>query len=263
MKKLDKTTFAAMVTGLLTATMSAYSGAPQANKDQPPSPPTEIKHNPAPSDNITVTPKVLNVGDSRTVGMYLSENKVKYSNFVDAEDADGNLWFAKVGQGYRWFAENLNSIKNRADDCNAVVINLGVNDLSLSANSKTAADKYIKQLNELAAVWTAHGKKVFFSSANPVGPQYKHSALFNQKIDAFNRQMKEGLSPNITFIDTNSFIKDKLQAKDFDAAGLHYVPTINRSIHNFIATQIAQTLAKANGNYHMLTALKNQKTEVR
>lgn len=269
MKSINATTLAALFSGLLTgASLNAEDSA--AQNYHPTAPKSEIPQNP-PAQNLQIsdqidaaneiTPKILNIGDSRTVGMYFSENIEKYNNTVDKQDANGNMWFAKVGQGFSWFENNLQKIQTRAQDCNIIVINLGVNDLAVSG-SKAAADKYVQCLNNLAKTWKEQGKSIFFSSSNPVGPQYRGARVFNQKIDNFNQEMKNGLSADITFIDTNSYIKDKLKAKDFDSAGLHYVPAINRTIHQYIESQIFQELAKtnSNGNFNMISLLQGQKS---
>ncbi|MBR1601203.1 MAG: SGNH/GDSL hydrolase family protein, partial [Alphaproteobacteria bacterium] len=184
---------------------------------------------------------VLTIGDSRTVGMYFSENsQQKYNNNVNATDGNGNSWFASVGQGLNWFNNNINTIQQKAQNSDVIVINLGVNDIAALGNSKTAADRYIKRMNELAAIWRAQGKQVYFTSVNPVGPQYQNADEFNGKIDDFNKRMQAGLSSDITFIDTNSYMKSKLKGSDYDKYGLHYNNSINKDVHQYINQQISK-----------------------
>ena len=71
--------------------------------------------------------------------------------------------------------------------------------------------------------------------------------------------MRDNLSPNITFIDTNTFIKDKLQSKDFDAAGLHYVSSVNKSIHSYIESRIVQQWSKTHNQSRMVQFAELQK----
>ena len=261
MKQSVKTTLLAVATGLLTGSMNANISENSELKKQnadvtAPVPDFAYLNNQA--DAATeVSLRVLNIGDSRTVGMYFSENVKKYSNTVDAQDVAGNHWFAKVGQGLSWFENNMDNVQKLVKDCDVVVINLGINDLAASGNSQTVAAKYIRCLNGLADDWAMQGKRVFFSASNPVGPQYRGSHVFNQKIDNFNRLVQEGLSNNIGFIDTNNFIKEHLTSRDFDSAGLHYTAKINRKIHQFIESQIATEIAKTNGNYNLLSAMQN------
>ena len=70
--------------------------------------------------------------------------------------------------------------------------------------------------------------------------------------------MKQGLSQDITFIDTNGFIKGQLEEKHFDKYGLHYTPNINRQIHQFIELQISKKMAQINGYYHLMSAMPNR-----
>ena len=216
------------------------------------------------NDTIEIaTPKILNIGDSRTVGMFYSENRKAYRNAINTKDANGHQWFAEVGKGLKWFNDNLRTIQEHAQNSNIVVINLGINDLAMSGSSQNTAEKYLAVLNRLAENWHKEGKSVFFSAINPVGAQYTHAQLFNKKIDNFNQAMREGLSSDITFIDTNAFIKDQLKTKDFDAAGLHYVSSVNRSIHAYIESQVLQQWAKTHqkGNFNMQLALEKQNTQ--
>ena len=252
MKKLYKITALALLTGLFSHSAKADTLPPDTT-NQKKSPSTTLNFFP---ENMTNAPtasensapfsqprKILNVGDSRTVGMFFSDNKQKYSNTIDCADKNGNLWFAKVGQGLQWFNNSLNQIKSRAADCDVIVINLGVNDLVGAAESQKVAENYLKSINTLAKTWKQQGKEVFFSSSNPVGPQFRGARVFNQKIDNFNRYMQEGLSADVTFIDTNTYIKNKLNRNNCDAAGVHYSATINRDIHQYIESQIERTLA--------------------
>lgn len=265
-----KTAVVAAVTGLVTASAGTYglakgNNSPEKNKITE----TVTAHetNSVPEENYVpvenVAPKILNIGDSRTVGMYFSENRAKYSNEVNTADNAGNLWFAKVGQGLKWFENNLSTIQKHAKNSNIVVINLGINDLAASGNSDVTAQKYLIMMNKLAKAWQKDGKKVFFSSINPVGPQYSHARLFNQKIDNFNRQMRDNLSSEITFIDTNTFIKDKLKSSDFDKFGLHYVPSVNKSVHAYIESKIMQQWSAAHNKSRTARFAEFQNTKER
>lgn len=270
MKKSYKITALALLTGLFSHSAKADVLPPDTtNQKQSPSTtlsffPEALTNAPNASENpvpFSQPRKILNVGDSRTVGMFFSANNQKYSNTVDRADKNGNLWFAKVGQGLQWFNNNINQIKSRAADCDVIVINLGVNDLAGAAESQKVAENYLKSINALAKTWKQQGKEIFFSSSNPVGPQYRGARVFNQKIDNFNRYMQEGLSADVTFIDTNAYIKNKLNRNNFDAAGLHYNAAINRDIYGYIESQIERTLAGRDRTQNNLLSL-TEKSEI-
>ena len=259
-----KTRIAAVMTGLVTMSAGVH-GLAEHNDEQKKEKITDVVSAPESfssqdtvlDETVAETPRVLNIGDSRTVGMYFAENMVKYSNEINALDTKGDIWFAKVGQGLKWFEKNLDIVQKHAKNSNIVALNLGINDLA-SGSSDNVAQKYLSIINKLAETWHKEGKLVFFSSINPVGPQYNHAQIFNQKIDNFNRIMKSNLSSDITFIDTNTFIKDKLQGKDFDKYGLHYVSAVNKSIHSYINSEITKQWDKKRNkmNYAQFVGLQ-------
>lgn len=191
----------------------------------------------------TQTPKMLFVGDSRTVGMYTAVTNT-YKNPVNATDQNGNMWFAKVGQDLKWFQENESTIQEKIQDCDCIIINLGVNDIAKNGgNGKKVAEKFCEYFNEMAPQWTAQGKKVYISSCNPVGKNFTSIRNMNAQIDAFNQTLLEGLSKDITFIDVNSFVKSHVKDRDFRPDGLHYQTSMNSPIYQNIFQQVNEHTA--------------------
>lgn len=200
------------------------------------------------------TGKILNVGDSRTVHMYHTKVRGIPGGLIDAE-TEGNRWFAEGSKGFAWFKQHLNDIKNRAKDCDAVVINLGCNDVA--GQPASVAKKYIEEINKLAREMKAQGKQVYFTSVNPVGNAYKYknidAAQLNHDIEIFNQCMKEGLSSDITFIDTNSYFKQKYagrpQNEVYTPDGLHYQRNVNAEIQRYIEQQVRKAEAARGRTY--------------
>lgn len=186
--------------------------------------------------------KILNVGDSRTVGMGLSVG-VNCEGKND-KDTQGNEWFAKTSQGLAWFKKNIANIKLYASDCDVIVINLGVNDVAGAANPENTAQKYITEIKKLHQELSAKGKKIIFTSCNPIGNAYKVGSLTstkaNSNIDKFNAYMKENLPKDIGYIDTNSYVKKNVPQTAYDREGLHYNNTTNKKIYDFILKGVKQ-----------------------
>lgn len=163
--------------------------------------------------------KTLTIGDSRTVGIASTGKGITYKRKIDAQDKNGNLWFAEEGKGLSWMQQNEALIKSKATDCNTVIINLGTNDIG--NNPDAAAKKYIPYMNELAKEWKNQGKEVIFISVNPVDDS-RSTTLKNKDIERFNQLVKAGLSKDITFIDTYSELKKNPKYR-LSPDGLHNV----------------------------------------
>ena len=79
-------------------------------------------------------PKILKVGDSRTVGVYFAKHpKEKYRTTVID---DG--YYAKVGEGVSWLGKNQTAITKQAEKAHVIVVGMGVNDID---NYKKYAEK--------------------------------------------------------------------------------------------------------------------------
>ena len=188
----------------------------------------------------TNSPKMLFIGDSRTVGMFTAVTNT-YKNPVNTTDQNGNLWFAKVGEDLKWFQKNETIIQEKIQDCDCIIINLGVNDITKNGgNGKKVAEKFCTYFNKMAPQWTAQGKKVYIGSCNPVGKNFTAIRNMNAQIDAFNQTLLEGLSKDITFIDVNSFVKNHVKDRDFRPDGLHYQTSMNSPIYQNIFQQVSE-----------------------
>lgn len=141
---------------------------------------------------------VILVGDSRFVQM--QENV----------GANSCTWIAENAKGYKWFEENA---VPRIDGCvgkgSKILINLGVND---PGNHQ----KYLALVNAKAAEWTALGATVYYASVNPV---WENPYVTEEQVEYFNSQMQSGLSANVHWIDSHSYITS-VGYKLVD--GLHY-----------------------------------------
>ena len=199
-----------------------------------------------PQTEITTPPshlsdKTLFIGDSRTVGMFLALTQ-QNKNPVNDVDQNGNFWFAKVGEDIKWLKNNISTIQEKAQNCSIIVISLGVNDIAKSGGKgKACAEQYIQYLNELAEDWAVQGKSVFVSSCNPVSSRYTSIKNMNQQINIFNTVLKNGLSSDITFIDTNSLVFQNAKLTDYNSDGLHYKNKMNSFIYNIIMEQTEPT----------------------
>ncbi len=128
---------------------------------------------------------VILVGDSRFVQMQANVGE------------NSCTWIAESGKGYTWFTENAIA---RIDGCvgkgSKILINLGVNDPGNLNN-------YLEIVNAKAAEWTGKGAKVYYASVNPV---WENPYVTEEQVEYFNSQMQNGLSGDITWIDSHSYL---------------------------------------------------------
>ena len=160
------------------------------------SPQEEAK--PQPIIEVKNVAGVILVGDSRFVQM---QNSV---------GANSCTWIAESGKGYNWFNENAVA---RIDSCvgkgSKVLINLGVNDPGNINN-------YLALVNAKAAEWAGRGAKVYYASVNPV---WENPYVTEEQVENFNNQMRNGLSGNVRWIDSHSYL-NSIGYRLVD--GLHY-----------------------------------------
>ena len=181
-------------------------------------------------------PKILKVGDSRTVGMYFARHPREEYRTTVKDDG----YYAKVGEGVRWLGENQTAITKQAENADVIVVSMGVNDID---NYK----EYAKKMQELAnGPWK--GKQVYFTAVNPVGPGYKGYQKYNKRIDAFNLYMQKNLPDNVHYIDTNTYFKQN--NCQFSRDGLHYTNSTNKKIDGFITAEV-------NKNYTAMVMMKD------
>lgn len=171
------------------AALQAVADAQAAEQQQPAEQQTAEQQQTAPEIQPVTEVKnvsgVIFVGDSRFVQMQAS---------VGANDC---TWIAESAKGYKWFEEKAIP---RIDGCvgkgSKILINLGVNDPG-------NIQKYITLVNTKAAEWTSSGATVYYASVNPV---WENPYVTEEKVEYFNSQMQSGLSSDVHWIDSHSYL---------------------------------------------------------
>ncbi len=74
---------------------------------------------------------------------------------------------------------------------------MGVNDLS-------DADKYAKDVNYWAAVWSARGAQIYYASVNPVWAN--SYGMTEERVKLFNDRLKGQLIPQIIWLDSHDYL---------------------------------------------------------
>ncbi len=135
------------------------------------------------------------------------------SRFVQMQNSVGEnpcTWIAESSKGYKWLNETAVA---RIDNCvgqgSKILINLGVNDPG-------NLSKYLELVNAKAEEWVGKGARVYYSSVNPV---WENPYVTEEQVEYFNTQMQSGLSANITWIDSHSYL-NSIGYRLVD--GLHY-----------------------------------------
>lgn len=164
------------------------------------------------SSNTNIS-NLIFVGDSRTVGM---------QSAVGGNDT----WSGKVSAGLDWMkSTGVPNIEGNIGNGTGVVILMGVNDLYRPSS-------YLSYINKKANSWASSGAHTYFVSVNPTDGSYSN---LNSDIDSFNQQMKSKLNSNITYIDTNSYLK----STGFSTTdGLHYTSDTYNKIYNYIKSNL-------------------------
>lgn len=128
---------------------------------------------------------VILVGDSRFVQMQSSVGE------------NSCTWIAEGGKGYNWFNEKAVA---RIDNCvgkgSKILINLGVNDPG-------HVQSYLALVNAKAEEWVGRGATVYYASVNPV---WENPYVTEEQVEYFNSQMRNGLSGNVHWIDSHSYL---------------------------------------------------------
>lgn len=174
----------------------------------------------------------LLLGDSRTVGMYWGVSGDESLHTVQRLVNGTVVFDAKEGIGLAWLkSDGVPAADPYIGEGSHVAVLIGVNDIG---GSVTAAD-YVTWLNEKAADWTSRGASVYYVSVNPINEETKPSSstLSNDAIDAWNEEVKAGLSENITWIETNQGMKEDAENilwHDW----LHYEPAYNLVLYQKI-----------------------------
>lgn len=205
------------------------------------------------------------IGDSRTVGMY---NTLNSTSVKEVHERDTHAyWYAKNGTGGNWFKHTaVPAIESKISNGTNVVILSGINDCK--ENKTDNLQEYIRLVNQKAYTWKKKGAHVYFVSLNPVGKtgsgrngSYKKNGItcVNKKqVESWNKTLKEGLSSDITYIDTYSAIIDSFQSKD----GLHYTNETNKTIFQTIISAMTNdsdlALHRLGRKYYTMKGWKKQ-----
>jgi len=160
------------------------------------------------------TAAVVFIGDSRMVGMER-----------DLTEAVGHCPVTVVAQNgarHEWLESN--GIP-RADKVigkgTKVLLNMGVNDLG-------HVKDYLPLVNAFAAAWTARGAQVYYASVNPVFANPYN--MTEERVTVFNRELRAGLIPQVTWIDSNTYLKQTgIKCND----GIHYLPVTNLVLYQY------------------------------
>lgn len=165
----------------------AEEPAPQAAQETDPAADNQLQETAevTPVTEVKNVAGVIFVGDSRFVQMQASVGE------------NSCTWIAESAKGYKWFSENA---VGRVDNCvgkgSKILINLGVNDPHNIQN-------YLTLVNAKAAEWTSKGATVYYASVNPV---WENPYVTEEKVQSFNSQLQSGLSSDIHWIDSHSYL---------------------------------------------------------
>lgn len=188
--------------------------------------------------------KTILIGDSRTANLRQVRNNGKL--IYDLLQQDGSvLWDFKWGATFadltttlvpRLEMSGLDTIDNKT----TIVLWMGYND---TGSVKTAVvEEYIAYYNLMAMTWIARGAKVYVMNVGPAGrmktanaKQKQEAKDRNKQIRAFNKSLKEGLLPQIHYIDCYGYLIDTDYAT---SDGTHYVPVTSKGIYKFVMNAI-------------------------
>lgn len=177
------------------------------------------------------------IGDSRTVGMYMTMTgaaSVPNTAAVIETDKDGTTWSCRVGMGLNWMKStgvpNAEAVIDKNSD---VVITMGVNDYT----SPAIIAQYAPYINQKAKEWKEKGANTFFCSIMPINGD-------NTQIEQDNETIKNGLSDDVTYIDTYSVMKDSIKFADT----YHYQSETFKQWYNQIVSLTANQGSTSSAN---------------
>ena len=140
------------------------------------------------------------IGDSRIVGLAATDGiKTKNNSLeVDGCNKSKTIYYkGKVGQGYKWFNDNLSSIAKKCDKHTIVYVAFGVNDL-YNVNS------YKKLFNKLKDKFNGATIKIAEVGQIDEVKAKRNGYIVKQKdIDKFNKTIRKAAknNDNYTYID--------------------------------------------------------------
>ena len=180
------------------------------------------KHGRRTTTNPNANGKVdIFVGDSRTVGMYMSVSELSSSKCI-----------AKENMGYDWFVnEAIPKLKEKLKKkpSATVVVNMGINDID-------NCDRYLTQYSKLVKKYPK--ATFYFMSVNPVDSKYTWGSIsykkMKSKIQTFNKKLKNKFPDH--YIDCYTYLTKEKKFKTSD--GVHYTSGTYNDIYKYILTQI-------------------------
>lgn len=114
-----------------------------------------------------------------------------------------NQYLGEEGKGLTWLKQkNRSFIDSDVESNSHVFYMIGFNEVK----NTYQADAYASYLNAAAKEVIKLGGKAYYVSVNPIDAN-KYQTDLNPKIDAWNKVMNEKLSKDITFINTNAYLK--------------------------------------------------------
>ena len=173
----------------------------------------------AAANQPSVAAGIVFIGDSRMVTLKdaVERNLGSCAAAVVAKNGSRHEWLHDTGIPQ---ADKIIGKGSR------VVINMGVNDLS-------DADKYAKDVNYWAAVWSARGAQIYYASVNPVWAN--SYGMTEERVKLFNDRLKGQLIPQIIWLDSHDYLMGVgVHASD----GVHYKDDTNLVLYQYYLSMI-------------------------
>ena len=173
----------------------------------------------AAANQPSVAAGIVFIGDSRMVTLKdaVERNLGSCAAAVVAKNGSRHEWLHDTGIPQ---ADKIIGKGSR------VIINMGVNDLS-------DADKYAKDVNYWAAVWSARGAQIYYASVNPVWAN--SYGMTEERVKLFNDRLKGQLIPQIIWLDSHDYlIGVGVHASD----GVHYKDDTNLVLYQYYLSMI-------------------------
>ena len=168
---------------------------------------------------IAMQETIVFIGDSRMVTLKdaVERNLGSCAAAVVAKNGSRHEWLHDTGIPQ---ADKIIGKGSR------VIINMGVNDLS-------DADKYAKDVNYWAAVWSARGAQIYYASVNPVWAN--SYGMTEERVKLFNDRLKGQLIPQIIWLDSHDYLMGVgVHASD----GVHYKDDTNLVLYQYYLSMI-------------------------
>ena len=173
----------------------------------------------AAANQPSVAAGIVFIGDSRMVTLKdaVERNLGSCAAAVVAKNGSRHEWLHDTGIPQ---ADKIIGKGSR------VIINMGVNDLS-------DADKYAKDVNYWAAVWSARGAQIYYASVNPVWAN--SYGMTEERVKLFNDRLKGQLIPQIIWLDSHDYLMGVgVHASD----GVHYKDDTNLVLYQYYLSMI-------------------------